>query len=202
MSSSVREGTRSSRAIASGSASSCSLPASPMVPPRNTLTPGTAFILPSAFIFLAGPPMRPMSPACAWPHELGQPVQWMRTSRSSSTRSSSLAATSTALFLVSISAKPQNCAPVQLTRLAWMRPGATDILEPPLSSGSASSASTSSSRTLGRMKFCSTVRRISPPLYLSARSATPRASATDRRPTGTCTPTRESPSWGCACAPT
>ena len=45
------------------------------------MTPGTAFILPSAFIFLAGPPIRPMSPACTWPHELGQPVQWMRTAR-------------------------------------------------------------------------------------------------------------------------
>lgn len=47
----------------------------PMLPPTNILTPGTAFIFPSAFIFLAGPPINPMSAAWTCPHEFGQPTR-------------------------------------------------------------------------------------------------------------------------------
>ena len=82
-----------------------------------------------------------------------------------------------------------------------MLPGSTERREAPLRLGSASNAWSALSSTLGRMMFCSTVSRISPPEYLSARSAICRASATERRPTGTCTPTRDLPACGCECTP-
>ena len=49
----------------------------PMVPPTKIWQPGTAFILPSAsFHFLAGPPISPMSAACACRRKsFGQPVR-------------------------------------------------------------------------------------------------------------------------------
>mmetsp|Transcript_22911 Transcript_22911/g.52888 ORF Transcript_22911/g.52888 Transcript_22911/m.52888 type:complete len:234 (+) Transcript_22911:451-1152(+) len=205
----VSTGTRSSMGTPSESAPpfiavgcSCSLPCSPMVPPTNTLTPGTAFILPSAFIFFAGPPISPMSPACTCPHELGQPVQWMRMPRCTATRWSSSFAMASALFFVSTMARPQNWEPVQLTTLPAILPGFTESRDAPLRHGSAQRAARSSSLTFGRITFSSTVSRTSAPgTYLSARSAICRASSTDRRPTGTCTPTRCSDGCGCAKTP-
>mmetsp|Transcript_26824 Transcript_26824/g.53969 ORF Transcript_26824/g.53969 Transcript_26824/m.53969 type:complete len:290 (+) Transcript_26824:467-1336(+) len=198
----VRTGKRSSRGVPFIRGSMASVPPSPMVPPTNTRTPGTAFIFPEASSSLrAGPPMSPMSAACTCPHELGQPVQWIRRARGTVTRASSSFIMASALFFVSISAKPQNCAPVQLTTLPTMCPGSTERRESPLRAGSARRAGRSSSLTLGRIAFCSTVKRHSPAEYRSARSASCRASSTESRPTGTCTPTRLSPCCGCACTP-
>mmetsp|Transcript_40382 Transcript_40382/g.96744 ORF Transcript_40382/g.96744 Transcript_40382/m.96744 type:complete len:375 (-) Transcript_40382:1094-2218(-) len=201
---SVSTGMRSSESsgMPLTAASIASSPSSPMVPPMKIWQPGTAFILPSASLhFLAGPPISPISAACAWPHELGQPVQWMRSALGTVTRFWRSRETISAGPLVSIIARPQNCAPVQLTTLPTMLPGSTERREAPLRLGSASNAWSALSSTLGRMTFCSTVSRTSPAEYLSARSAICRASVTEMRPTGTCTPTRDLPACGCECTP-
>mmetsp|Transcript_9404 Transcript_9404/g.28162 ORF Transcript_9404/g.28162 Transcript_9404/m.28162 type:complete len:202 (-) Transcript_9404:1404-2009(-) len=135
-------------------------PPSPIVPPRKILAPATAFILPS-ISRLAGAPMRPMSAACTWPQELGQPVQCTRMGRSASTRASTLAMTRSATDLVSTIASGQNWAPVHETMGPTTLPGSTDR-RPSVSAGSARSASTSAAATFGRMRFCSTVMRTSP----------------------------------------
>mmetsp|Transcript_19962 Transcript_19962/g.63601 ORF Transcript_19962/g.63601 Transcript_19962/m.63601 type:complete len:290 (-) Transcript_19962:898-1767(-) len=185
--------------LTAGSSDKCAF--SPMVPPRKMLQPGTALFLPdSGSNFLAGPPMMPMSAACTCPHEFGQPVQWMRSGRGVTSRSSRSFATASAFAFVSTIAKPQNCEPVHETVWPTMLPGST-LSRPPFRAGSASSFGTSASATFGKMMFCSTVARISPAEYLSARSAIARHSATDSRPAGTCTPTRDRPGWGCACTP-
>ncbi len=45
-----------------------------------------------------------------WPQELGHPVQWMRTFLGMSSCCSSFSTIAMALFLVSITASPQNCS--------------------------------------------------------------------------------------------
>ena len=61
----------------------------------------------------------------AWPHELGQPVQWMRSCFGTSTRASTLCMIRSAGALVSMMASGQNCAPVHETMLPMMLPGWT-----------------------------------------------------------------------------
>mmetsp|Transcript_14396 Transcript_14396/g.42331 ORF Transcript_14396/g.42331 Transcript_14396/m.42331 type:complete len:253 (-) Transcript_14396:951-1709(-) len=151
--------------------------------------------------FLAGEPMRPMSPTCAWPQLLGQPVQCMRTRRGSSSCASRASATRTALCFVSTMPWPQNSEPVQATRPRMRLLACSTRSLAPTSAGSSSSAFTSPSATFGRMKFCSTVMRTSPSEYLSARSATWRASSAEKRPTGTVMPTHDLPSCFCLCTP-
>mmetsp|Transcript_11929 Transcript_11929/g.24222 ORF Transcript_11929/g.24222 Transcript_11929/m.24222 type:complete len:295 (+) Transcript_11929:195-1079(+) len=174
---------------------------SPMRPPTKMETPGTPFILPLlGSSFLAGAPISPMSATCTWPHELGQPVQWMRNGLGTSTSPSSFMAMRPAFSLVSIIARPQNCEPVQETVWPTMFPGSIRMRLWPFTAGSARRAGSAASSTLGSMAFCSTVSRISPAEYLSASSAICRASATESRPVGTCSPTRIRPS-GCLCTP-
>mmetsp|Transcript_7113 Transcript_7113/g.10820 ORF Transcript_7113/g.10820 Transcript_7113/m.10820 type:complete len:204 (+) Transcript_7113:537-1148(+) len=81
-----------------------------------------------------------------------------------------------------------------------MKPGLA-LRRAPLRAFSFNKALTLPSSTLGRMKFCSTVKRISPPEYASARSAISRHSVADKRPEGTSTPTRDFPSCGCLWTP-
>mmetsp|Transcript_35128 Transcript_35128/g.55064 ORF Transcript_35128/g.55064 Transcript_35128/m.55064 type:complete len:241 (-) Transcript_35128:386-1108(-) len=166
---------------------------SPTLPPRNMFTPGTA--LPS---FLAGAPIRPMSPTCACPHEFGQPVQWMRTRLGMSSFASKALAISTAWFFVSTSPKEQNWAPVQVTSPRLRLPASTGNF---WKKGIVCISSRSSFFTLGKMKFCSTVMRTSPAQYLSATSAAIRTSSGNRRPAGTTTPTQLRPSCFCAWMP-
>merc|ERR1719460_1117408 len=135
-----------------------------------------------------------------WPQEFGQPVQWTLTGFGASTSASTFAMTLSATVLVSMIAKGQNCAPVQETMGPLTFPGST-ANRPIVSAGSSSNASILSAGTFGNIKFCSTVSRTSPSLYLSARSATCLASSTDSLPAGTCTPTRLKPSSACGCTP-
>mmetsp|Transcript_15887 Transcript_15887/g.42760 ORF Transcript_15887/g.42760 Transcript_15887/m.42760 type:complete len:284 (+) Transcript_15887:617-1468(+) len=142
--------------------------------------------------------MRPMSPTCAWPQLLGQPVQCMRTRRGMSSCSSRALVTRSARSLVSTRPWPQNCEPVHATRPRRRDISCSTFNRPSVRAGSLRSSSTRSLSTLGRMMFCSTVMRSSPAEYLSARSARARISATKRRPVGIVMPTQDLPSctWG------
>mmetsp|Transcript_39819 Transcript_39819/g.100995 ORF Transcript_39819/g.100995 Transcript_39819/m.100995 type:complete len:350 (+) Transcript_39819:258-1307(+) len=183
----------SAAGVAFLSVSSASLAPSPMVPPTKIFTPSTPF--PSS---LAAAPISPMSPTCACPHELGHPVQFKRTILGMSSCFSSSAATWMARFFVSTIPKPQNWEPVQDTSPREMLPG---LLGNFAHMGSARKASTSASLTSVKMMFWSTVRRILPPLYFSARSATSRQSWALMRPAGTHRPTQFRPSCRCLCTP-
>mmetsp|Transcript_1556 Transcript_1556/g.4231 ORF Transcript_1556/g.4231 Transcript_1556/m.4231 type:complete len:315 (-) Transcript_1556:1082-2026(-) len=136
----------------------------PIFPPSMILTPSTA--LPS---FLAGAPIRPMSPTWACPHELGHPVQCMRTCLGMSSWASSFSHTAIARCFVSIKASPQNCEPVQLTRPPVSWPGVVLNL---WKKGEACIASALSVGTEVNTTFCSHVRRSSPsPNSRAARAA-------------------------------
>mmetsp|Transcript_9949 Transcript_9949/g.27208 ORF Transcript_9949/g.27208 Transcript_9949/m.27208 type:complete len:215 (-) Transcript_9949:406-1050(-) len=194
----IKSSSSSGMPEAIGSIAKCA--SSPMRPPTKILHPGTAIFFPS-ISFLAGPPMIPMSATWTCPQLFGHPVQWMRIGRSTVTRSSSFLERASAFPLVSINASPQNWAPVQDTTLPSMKPGDADMRDPLPSTGSASISLTLPSSTLGKIRFCSTVMRISPAEYLSARSARSRHSVWLRRPAGTWTPTRTLPSCFCGCTP-
>mmetsp|Transcript_3449 Transcript_3449/g.11480 ORF Transcript_3449/g.11480 Transcript_3449/m.11480 type:complete len:325 (-) Transcript_3449:906-1880(-) len=200
-----RRWATSSASSSAGTAFSNLLPSSgcsPTLPPRKMCTPSTAMFLPvSGSTRFAGEPMRPMSPTWAWPHELGHPVQCIRTSLGRSSCASRASATRTARCLVSIMATGQNWLPVHETRPRMMELACSTRRRPWVRAGSARRASTRSAGTLGRITFCSTVSRSSPPVYSSARSASARISAADRRPTGTVTPTHLSPGCFWSCTP-
>mmetsp|Transcript_4074 Transcript_4074/g.10366 ORF Transcript_4074/g.10366 Transcript_4074/m.10366 type:complete len:261 (-) Transcript_4074:1123-1905(-) len=204
MSKALRWGTSSSSLA--GTAVSNLLPSSgcsPTSPPRKICTPSTPIVLPvSSLTFLAGAPISPMSPTCACPHELGQPVQCTRTSFGIISIASRRSAMRTARCLVSTRPWPQNSEPVQETMPRMIDMScSTRSLAPLFSAGSASSSSRRALSTLGRITFCSTVSRISLPEYFSARSAIWRISAQLMRPTGTVTPTHDLPACFCACTP-
>mmetsp|Transcript_2987 Transcript_2987/g.9959 ORF Transcript_2987/g.9959 Transcript_2987/m.9959 type:complete len:202 (-) Transcript_2987:1865-2470(-) len=154
------------------------------------LQPGTAFAFPvTGSTRRAGAPMRPTSASWTWPQLLGQPVTWRRRGRP--IRSSSISEISFAKPLVSMMATGQNWAPVQETVLPLTAPGFKEKFG---SVFSASARRATGSATDGNMTFCSTVSRISPSPYFSARSARAPISFAKTRPTGTCSPTRQRPS--------
>mmetsp|Transcript_33522 Transcript_33522/g.99904 ORF Transcript_33522/g.99904 Transcript_33522/m.99904 type:complete len:230 (+) Transcript_33522:529-1218(+) len=178
-----------------GSRARCA--SSPIRPPTKMLHPGMAFFFPvSGSNFRAGAPMIPMSAHWTCPQLFGHPVQWILMGLSTVTFSSSFFTMLSALALVSMSANPQNCAPVQLTRFPSIMPGLAWNLDPAPRTDSFSKSSTRFLSTLGRMAFCSTVSRISPSEYSSARSASSRHSRGESLPAGMRTPTRTFPFWG------
>mmetsp|Transcript_14223 Transcript_14223/g.36827 ORF Transcript_14223/g.36827 Transcript_14223/m.36827 type:complete len:323 (-) Transcript_14223:878-1846(-) len=204
ISSSLRCGTSSSSSagMAVSSRAWPSSAASPTSPPRNTFTPSTAMYLPvSSLNFFAGEPISPMSPTCAWPHELGQPVQCRRTRRGNSSSVSRRLATRTARAFVSTRPWPHPLEPVQDTTPRMSEMPRSTRIPPRLSSGASSRAATRPLSTLGRTTFCSTVSRISPSENSSARSASSRKSVGVHRPAGTVMPTHDFPSCRCGCTP-